>query len=59
MKRREFIRTLSSNGCTLLRSSGGHDVYLNPANGRRAPVSRHTEIQDTLCKLILKQLALR
>ncbi|RPH80772.1 MAG: addiction module toxin, HicA family [Nitrospiraceae bacterium] len=33
----------------LTRSSGGHDMYHNPATKRSAPVPRHTEIANTLC----------
>jgi mRNA interferase HicA len=58
LKRREFIRSLVSEGCVLTRSSGKHDMYRNPSTGRSAPVPRHTEIQDTLCKAIRKQLGL-
>lgn len=28
-------------GCTLHRHGGRHDLFLNPANGRKAPVPRH------------------
>jgi hypothetical protein len=33
-------------------------MYRNPSTGRSAPVPRHTEIKDTLCKAIRKQLGL-
>ncbi len=56
MKRRAFIRELRASGCTLKRSSGKHDVYENPRTGRSAPVPRHTEIADTLGRIIRKQL---
>jgi len=32
--------------------------YYNPATKRSAPVPRHTEIPDTLFKLIERQLAI-
>ncbi|WP_449245958.1 type II toxin-antitoxin system HicA family toxin [Desulfarculus baarsii] len=56
MKRKELIQLLEREGCLLLRHGGAHDIYRNPANGRRAPVPRHSEIADTLAKLIFKQL---
>ena len=56
MKRREFIRKLESAGVVLKRASGGHDIYFNPVTKRSAPVPRHNEIPDTLCKLIERQL---
>ncbi len=58
MKRRAFIRELEDAGCELVRHGGRHDVYRNPANGRKAPVPRHREIADTLCDVIRKQLGL-
>lgn len=33
-------------------------IQYNPATKRSAPVPRHTEIPDTLCKLIERQLAI-
>lgn len=56
MKRRELIRNLTREGCFLKRSSGRHDIWHNPKTGRSAPVPRHTEIQDSLCRQIFKQL---
>jgi len=58
MKREEFIRELTQAGCVLHRHGGKHDIYRNPANGRRAPVPRHREIGDSLCRLIRRQLGL-
>lgn len=56
MKRRKFVRELEHAGCVLKRSSGGHDIYHNPLTKRSAPVPRHSEIADSLCKLIKRQL---
>ena len=58
MKRREFIRELERMGCELHRHGSRHDVYRNPANGRKAPVPRHREVSDSLCRLIRRQLGL-
>lgn len=58
MKRREFLRELVAAGCYLKRSGGRHDIYANPKTGRISPVPRHTEIKDTLCALIRRQLGL-
>ncbi|MFO7905686.1 MAG: type II toxin-antitoxin system HicA family toxin [Planctomycetota bacterium] len=58
MKRQEFIRELVRAGCHLLCHGKRHDIYRNPANGRRAPVPRHREIRDSLCQLIRHQLGL-
>jgi predicted RNA binding protein YcfA (HicA-like mRNA interferase family) len=52
------VRELTQAGCQLLRHGARHDIYENPANGRRAPVPRHAEIKNSLCRLIRRQLAI-
>ena len=59
MKRNELIRQLSDGGCVLHRHGSRHDIYLNPVNGKKQPVPRHTEIDDTLAKHIKRQLGLK
>lgn len=59
MKRNDFIRELVSAGCYLKRHGSKHDIYVNPQNGKKAPVPRHNEIKDTLCELIRKQLGIK
>lgn len=56
MKRAAFLRELAQKGCVLHRHGGRHDLYVNTNNGRKAPVPRHNELKDTLCRLIRKQL---
>lgn len=56
MRRGEFIRELVAAGCYLKRHGKKHDIYANPGNGKQAPVPRHSEIKDSLCTLIRKQL---
>jgi mRNA interferase HicA len=51
-------RQLRNAGCVLERRGGGHDIFLNPVNGRKAPVPRHKEIKDTLVAQIRKQLGI-
>lgn len=58
MKRQELISELEQAGCRFHRHGGRHDIYLNPANGQKAPVPRHQEIKYSLCRLIRKQLGL-
>lgn len=58
MKRSAFLRELAQKGCVLQRHGGRHDLYLNPANGKKAPVPRHGELRDSLCRLIRKQLGI-
>lgn len=59
MKRRDFIRELVRAGCYLKRHGKKHNIYVNPVNGQKAPVPRHSEIKDSLCELIRKQLGLK
>jgi mRNA interferase HicA len=58
MKRQELIRELERAGCVLHRHGGRHDIYLNLSNGHKAPVPRHTEIRESLYRLIRKQLGI-
>jgi len=58
MKRQQFIQELERKGCVFKRHGKRHDIYFNPANGRSAPVPRHTEIRETLCWLIRRQLGI-
>jgi len=59
VKRRDFIRELVDSGCYLKRHGGRHDIYMNPMNGKKAPIPRHSKIKDSLCGLIRKQLGIR
>ncbi len=56
MKRSELIRELTEAGCVLLRHGARHDVYQNPATGRKQPVPRHSEIDEHLARHIKKHL---
>lgn len=58
MKRAEFVRQLTEAGCRLLRHGAKHDIYTNPATGRKQPVPRHTEIDGHLVKHIKRHLGL-
>jgi len=58
VKQKAFLKELRKAGCIFLRHGSRHDLYLNPANGRKAPVPRHTEIKNSLCRLIREQLGL-
>jgi mRNA interferase HicA len=58
MKRKEFIRQLKKDGCILLRRGARHDIYMNPPTGKKQPVPRHSEIENSLVKHIRKYLGL-
>jgi mRNA interferase HicA len=57
MKRKDLINKLTSSGCVLVRHGARHDLYKNPATGKKQPVPRHQEIDESLAKHILKELA--
>ena len=59
MKRRDLIRELVDAGCYLHSHGKKHDIYVNPKNGRKAPVPRHSEIKNSLYEMIRKQLGLK
>jgi mRNA interferase HicA len=42
MKGKESIKELQKAGCILLRPGARHDIYLNPKNGLKQPVPRHS-----------------
>jgi mRNA interferase HicA len=58
VKRTALIKLLVKSGCVLIRHGKRHDIYMNKKNGRKAPIPRHSEIKNTLCGLIKKQLSI-
>lgn len=57
MKRRDLLKKLKKQGCTLLRHGGKHNIYHNPETGMSQPVPRHKEINDFLAKKIIRELS--
>lgn len=58
MKRKDLLKQLTAEGCVLLRHGPRHDIYLNPKNGAKQPVPRHSETDESLARHIKKYLAL-
>ena len=56
MKRKDLIKRLTDEGCILVRLGSRHDLYKNPATGKKQPISRHNEIDENLAKHIIKEL---
>jgi mRNA interferase HicA len=56
MKRKDLIKRLTDKGCVLLRHGSRHDLYKNPTTGKKQPIPRHSEIDETLSKHIMKEL---
>jgi len=59
MKRKTFIKELIKSGCYLKRHGANHDIYCNQLNGRIAPIPRHPELKESLCRLIKIQLGMK
>jgi mRNA interferase HicA len=59
VKRHELINHLQRQGCREEREGGRHTIYKNPANGAKAPVPRHAEIDNRLARKICQQLAVK
>jgi mRNA interferase HicA len=57
MKRKDLIKKITAAGCLLIRHGGCHDLYKNPATGKKQPIPRHDEIDESLAKHILKELS--
>jgi mRNA interferase HicA len=58
MKRRDFLRHLSANGCSLLREGARHSWWHNPALDKRSSVPRHVEIDNHLVRKICRDLGI-
>ena len=44
MKRRDLIRRIDKQGCTLIRTGKRHDWYQNPKTGMCQPIPRRTAL---------------
>jgi len=58
MKRRDLLKQFAAEGCVLLRHGSQHDVYINPRNGMKQPIPRHSEIDENLVRHIRRYLGL-
>ena len=56
MKRKDLIKKLEEMGCIFIRHGRRHDWYQNPRTKVSQPIPRHSEINDSLAKHIIKML---
>jgi mRNA interferase HicA len=56
MKRKDLIKQITLVGCVLLGHGQRHDLNLNPETGKKQPVPRHNELDESLARHILKIL---
>ena len=52
----ELIKRLTAAGCVFVRPGSRHDLYMNPASGKKQAVPRHSEVDEDLARHILKVL---
>lgn len=58
MKKFDLERHLRRHGCRIDRDRGKHTVWINPANGQKAPVPRHREIPNPTARDICRLLGI-
>ena len=58
MKRNKFLQHLHDNDCFLRREGAAHSIYENLVTGKKTSIPRHSEIKDTVCNEICKQLGI-
>jgi len=56
MKRNQLIQHLDNHDCIFKREGSNHSIYMNLKTRKRTAIPRHSEIKDTLCNEICKQL---
>ncbi len=56
MNRRVFEKHLRSHGCRFHRRGARHDIWINPANGKKAPLPRHKTVTSGVVRAVCKSL---
>jgi len=56
VKRYQLLDHLQRHGCRLDREGGRHSIFTNSVTGAKAPVPRHSEIDNRLAAKICRQL---
>ncbi|MFA4975822.1 MAG: type II toxin-antitoxin system HicA family toxin [Candidatus Paceibacterota bacterium] len=58
MKRIDFLKFITKQGCIFLREGAKHSVYFNPTINRSSTIPRHNEIDNFLVKKISNDLGI-
>ncbi len=58
MKRIDFLKFITKQGCVFLRQGAKHSVYFNPMTNRSSTIPRHNEIDNFLVKKISNDLGI-
>ena len=56
MNRRDFEAHLGRHGCELHHNGGKHDVWWNPATGKRASIPRHRTLARGIVRSVCRTL---
>ena len=56
MKRADFIKHITKQGCIFVREGRRHSVFFNPLTRRSSTIPRHNEIDNFLAKKISDDL---
>ncbi|MEO1133895.1 MAG: type II toxin-antitoxin system HicA family toxin [Cyanobacteria bacterium J06639_1] len=58
MKRSALLKHLRRHGCILKREGSRHSIWMNPQTGDTEAIPRHTEIKNSLAKVICRGLSI-
>jgi predicted RNA binding protein YcfA (HicA-like mRNA interferase family) len=58
MKRSKLIKYIEVNGGEFVREGANHSLYKNIKNGRLTTIPRHSDIKESLCRKICKDLGI-
>jgi len=57
MKKGELLKRIKAQGCIFVKHGKKHDVYMNPRTGMEERIPRHSDINEELAKVIIKNLS--
>jgi len=58
MRRIDFIKHITNQGCIFIREGAKHSVFFNPLTKRFSTIPRHKEINNFLAKKISDDLGI-
>jgi predicted RNA binding protein YcfA (HicA-like mRNA interferase family) len=58
MKQKKLIKYLKENSCYLVRDGSKHFIYKNTKTGELSTVFRHSDLKESLCRKICKDLGI-
>jgi mRNA interferase HicA len=58
MNRRDLEKHLREHGCAPHRQGGKHEIWINPATGRKSPVPRHTTVKRSIVRSACRKLGI-